>query len=346
MRRHTRRRYLADAVPDSDAGVLFAQVWPPGGPPRDLGGAAPEGAVLWIDVDPHAGSAELTQRLAPMCDGLEQPMVEDLLACDPLPGVDRHSYAGVRKVASFGVRAEDPADGAENRAGRLHFQPVELLAGERWLITCRHGHGADPRPAVSRLWATRGVTAGDLGVQILHALATSYPQARKRLYRWHAGWEHAPGRSHKGDAATLHALRHQVADFRTRLEALNQPGMAHDPERIWFAGAALAEAERVDDLIDRTLANLAAFAEVLRSSGELLATQAFTRHARKTEQFQDTIAVLAAVFLVPTLIAGVYGANTKLPGRDSWTGFAYMAALMIVSAVLSYFAIQWLRGRE
>ena len=50
------------------------------------------------------------------------------------------------------------------------------------------------------------------------------------------------------------------------------------------------------------------------------------------------------MLLVPTLVVGLYGANTKLPGRDTWRGFEIMVVLMIASAVASYFLISSLRG--
>lgn len=51
------------------------------------------------------------------------------------------------------------------------------------------------------------------------------------------------------------------------------------------------------------------------------------------EDFQRIAGILGAVILGPTLVAGLFGANTALPGGGSWWGFGIMLALMVVSAV-------------
>ena len=50
------------------------------------------------------------------------------------------------------------------------------------------------------------------------------------------------------------------------------------------------------------------------------------------ERNQRQIEILAAVFLVPTLIVGFFGANTWLPGQSGQTGS--MTAFAIMSAAL------------
>jgi Mg2+ and Co2+ transporter CorA len=51
---------------------------------------------------------------------------------------------------------------------------------------------------------------------------------------------------------------------------------------------------------------------------------------------QDNLAKVTALILVPTLIVGLFGANTQLPGEDQWTGFGLMVGLMLVSALAVY----------
>jgi len=52
------------------------------------------------------------------------------------------------------------------------------------------------------------------------------------------------------------------------------------------------------------------------------------------ERFQRTISILGAVIVGPALVAGVFGANTALPGKNGWWGFAIMIASMALSALV------------
>ncbi len=49
---------------------------------------------------------------------------------------------------------------------------------------------------------------------------------------------------------------------------------------------------------------------------------------------------MTGLVLVPTLVAGVFGANTAVPGGQAWWGFEVMLLLMVVSAVVVYAAIR------
>jgi Mg2+ and Co2+ transporter CorA len=49
---------------------------------------------------------------------------------------------------------------------------------------------------------------------------------------------------------------------------------------------------------------------------------------------------VTGLVLVPTFVAGLFGANTALPGGGSWMGFDIMLVLMAVSAAASYLVIR------
>ena len=61
---------------------------------------------------------------------------------------------------------------------------------------------------------------------------------------------------------------------------------------------------------------------------------------KATEEVQHRFEVGAAVLLVPTLIAGIYGANTLLPGGGHWSGFIAMVTLMVLGSGAAYFALE------
>ena len=134
--------------------------------------------------------------------------------------------------------------------------------------------------------------------------------------------------------------------FSERLEALNQPGMSKNPSLIWFDHVTdPTEAEQIDDTIDRALTNLRALSDVLRASTDLFASETFSHQSRQAERFQELAGVIAAVLLVPTLVVGFFGANTRLPGGGAWSGFAFMAVTMVVGALATYLLIRKWRAR-
>ncbi|MDQ3674986.1 MAG: hypothetical protein M3365_11495 [Gemmatimonadota bacterium] len=117
--------------------------------------------------------------------------------------------------------------------------------------------------------------------------------------------------------------------------------MSKNRQLMWFAHVTdRDEAEQVDDLIDRALADLSRLSETLRASIDLHASLSFAQQTRRSENFQELATIVAAVLLVPTLVTGIYGANTRLPGGGSWLGFVAMVVAMVLSTVLTYGVIR------
>lgn len=140
--------------------------------------AVPPGRILWFDVERRADPAEVLQLLRSRCDGLQLEMLEDLLCPDDIPEGRRWQGGKVRLASTFAVYAPEA-----RRSGGLVlrftssseavYEPVELLAGEDWLITRWHDacvyrgaraveDGLPPlsrdalREAVSRRWEAKG----------------------------------------------------------------------------------------------------------------------------------------------------------------------------------------------
>jgi Mg2+ and Co2+ transporter CorA len=173
---------------------------------------------------------------------------------------------------------------------------------------------------------------------VLYELACTCTATRRVLWAWHESWElDFYNKRHETERETLVALRREMREFRVRLEALNKPGVGRNKALTWFDHVTDKDlAERVDDVIDRALANLRALGDVLRSSTDMFATESFSHQRQRAERFQELAGVVAAVLLVPTLVVGVFGANTRLPGEGSWSGFGYMACAMVLSAVVTH----------
>ena len=347
----------------------------PGETPREvsLGEAQAGGdAVHWLDVDLHAfrerpaadAVAVLRELLAPLCPGIDDAMVADLLDADLWP--KRRRYGNVRGVSAASVV---PGRGANprSRAGSLTFQVVEMLAGTGWLVTCWHAPrtfaGAEEEPGVGPLgdhaevvadieeaWTEGGgSTAGDLGLIVIERLVDTYPDVRHALFDWLEAWEldlyrrcdtEAPP-----DRRTLIELRALVFQFRKTIAPLN--AARGNARTYWFADVTSAEeAERIDDRIDRALRVAIELSDRLRSALDLVQLQLAQVQGRKTERLQEKFELVAAVLLVPTLVAGAYGANTDFPGvGESW-GTIAMFVLMALGGVFTLTLLRWLRRRE
>jgi len=198
-----------------------------------------------------------------------------------------------------------------------------------------------------------GRTAGDLGSLILRELARTYALTRRELHAWLESWELGFFKEDEElSKVTLIEVRSLVAEFRRRLAALNQPGTKD--EEAWFASVTTAEAaKRTDDYIDRALSDLRELQTAIRSGFDLATSRESSQQLKlaqeqqeRTEQLQSTLELGAAVLLVPTLVAGIYGANTELPGGGTWGGFAVMLAAMVLGTILALGIIRRIRGDD
>lgn len=92
---------------------------------------------------------------------------------------------------------------------------------------------------------------------------------------------------------------------------------------------------------DMDLVTMNAIAEQARAAGDLATSVAQSAELLKDqreadEAFQKQLGKVTALLLVPTLVAGIYGANTQLPGGGRWSGFDIMLLLMLVSSLAVY----------
>jgi Mg2+ and Co2+ transporter CorA len=126
-------------------------------------------------------------------------------------------------------------------------------------------------------------------------------------------------------------LRRQVGPLLELLDKLRDEWRVPEADQEAFTHA-LDHAER------RTFATLKAlehFAETLHSAFGILAAQDTEHQRAQTDRLHDRLDVVSAVFLVPALIAGIYGANTAIPGGGSWWGFVAMCVLMFLGVTLA-----------
>jgi hypothetical protein len=367
----SRSRTMSRLLPIDD--VLEVTEWRIGQAPekKSLFQCMPSAeTVRWINVDViHSEPDMIYEALDPVCPGLTEQMIVDLFTVDPRPYV--HHYTdepNLRMVSAFSVRAEESEQGASDaeasKAGGLVFQLVEMLAGDGWVVTCWHRskryHGAeeiaegapegrgDVMEGVEQWWRQGGQsTAGDLATLILHELVLTYPSASRVMNSWLEQWElDFHRRFDRTERHTLIDVRSLLAELEERLRAIERPEA--DAEDSWFTGLSSAKwAERVQRLMDRSLRDLESIHGTLRASLDLLGVHATAQQLRLAQQsaagqerLQTALALVTSVLLVPTFIAGFFGANTEVPGQGKWWGFGLMVVLMVIGATATWLLIR------
>jgi CorA-like Mg2+ transporter protein len=289
------------------------------------------------------------------CPGLTKGMLEDLLTPDEKPEGMR--YPGdIRLASSFGVepwRPERHVDrGTPQGVGVLRFQPVELLAGESWLVTCWHpqrvfqgsrkvdelppGEVDELREAVAARWRHKpGEMPGDLGISIMHELALTYAPAHRALHSWLEDWELSLYIDNDlCNHDQLPELWGLMAVLRDWLNPLNKAGLRADMGKAWLPVSDHDAVIEVDDRIDKALEALSRLSETLRQSFGLLHLEQSEEQRKRNEQVQRRNERLAATFLIPTFVVGLYGANTWVPGEGRHWGFWVMLVVLIVFSTL------------
>src|SRR4051812_32176090 len=331
-------------------------------------------AVRWFHVDViHSEPDMIFEALEPISPGLTLQMVMDLFTVAPRPYV--HSYNDephLRMVSAFAVTADESEEGASaadaSKAGALVVQLVEMLAGDGWMITCWHRskryHGAeeiaegpplgrtDVLRGVERWWVQEGLsTAGDLATLVLHELVLTYPSAARVMLSWLEQWElDFHRRFDKTERHTLIDVRSLLAELEERLRAIERPEA--DAADSWFTGLSSDKwAERVQRLMERSLRDLESIHGTLRASLDLLGVHATAQQlrlaqdqAKGQERLQTALALVTSVLLVPTFIAGTFGANTEVPGQGKWWGFGVMVILMVLGAAGTWALIRPRKG--
>ena len=215
-------------------------------------------------------------------------------------------------------------------------------------------------------WVSKGwKTSGDLGTGLASLLIHTMPGAYRELEAWLQRWEmnhyrarcssNTPGSSvQEPDTGTLNSLLSLVSEFRRRAVAQeNARGLTE--ESPWFGCVTDLELDaRADYMLDGILDKLNLLFDDVRADMELVTMNSIAEQARASasqalevaettrlireqgeadERFQNQLGKVTALLLVPTLIAGMFGANTSLPGGGSWIGFELMLLLMAVSSL-------------
>jgi hypothetical protein len=203
--------------------------------------------------------------------------------------------------------------------------------------------------AIAALWpGSSGQNAGDLGVLTMHELALSYGPAHWAIQAWLQDWELSLYvEDDIPNPEELPRLWGSMAVLRSWLAQLNRPGLRTDAQKAWLPVTQHELVIEVDNRIDRALEHLGELSDTLRASFSVLHFQLSEKQRARNEHMQHRVELIAAIFLVPTLIVGFYGANTWVPGQGRHWGFWIMVLVLVLgTGLILTLLLAWQRGQR
>lgn len=285
-----------------------------------------DGDLQWVGL--HDPSAEELAAVA-TAFGLHHLAVEDALKAHQRPKLEHYGdmLFLVLKTLWY-VEARDAVETGE----------INVFAGPGYVVTVRHGEGSGLLPSRHSLethatllahgpaavvYAVCDLVVDDyervgaaLEIDVDEIESSVFSEARTR------------------DAARIYTLKRELAEVRRavlplrepmrRLAAGMVPGMA--PETAPYFRDVGDHLQRVSEAVDGL---------------DSLLSYAFEAHAARISMQQNDdmrkISAGAALVVVPTLIAGVYGMNFDHMPELSWTyGYPFAVALMLTCALGLY----------
>lgn len=283
---------------------------------------------LWLHLDLH--NVPATQWLG--AAGLPEPAVAMMLSHDP------HQQLHVAGSYVYGALADlvQEIHGASDEVSYLRF-----LMTDRFLVTGRHhalcaveaarttilagtvrlAHCASLLELiVEHLADTIDTFADDLAAkldEIEDQLAVrSIGPARRNL----AGVRRSSVRLHR-----------QLSGLRAVLNRIERQGLKAIDPRLKLEAARLAQ--RLDELDHVVLE--------IRERGYRLQDEVSATITEETNRHLHLLSILTSLLLPPTLVAGVFGMNTKgLPLENQDSGFVWAMVLVLGSSVLAYVVLR------
>jgi magnesium transporter len=287
--------------------------------------------VVWLDlVDPDGSELDrLRERF-----GIHSLTIEDVHNRGQRAKVDTFDLEGYTYLVLYGLSGS-PSDIVEHE--------IHALAGPRYLVTVRYSPAFDLERVLKR-WERQPEMTRHGGGFLLYVLLDEIVDGHLDLVdRFEDASEDleervfkdAPGPRIQEDIFMLKkhllAFRRRVSPLREVLDLLQEGlGLVSDPLRPYFRDVA--------DHVIRTL-------EFVDNVRELLtvALEAHLSHVgNRLNDVAKRVTSWAAIILIPTLIAGIYGMNfvRPFPSFENPAGFWIAIAMMIVSAGVLYWVFR------
>jgi magnesium transporter len=253
--------------------------------------------------------------------------VEDAYHAHQRPKLERYEHTLFLTLKSLWYVDEDDA---------VETGEINMFVGPDFVITVRHGSGSELHSARRDLEAKSAVlTHGPSAVvyavcdrvvdgylAVMDALEEDVDEVETSVF--------SPQRTN--DSARIYTLKREIAEARRAVLPLREP------MRRFATGAVPGIDEKSAPFFRDVLDHLTRAAETVDGLDQLLST-AFDAHIAQisVQQNEDMrkISAGAAIVVVPTLIAGVYGMNFHHMPELAWTyGYPYAIALMAAAVVL------------
>ncbi len=277
---------------------------------------------VWVGLHEPEGTElnEIADRL-----GLHPLAVEDAVQAHQRPKLERYDDGLFLVLKTLWYVDERDA---------VETGEINVFAGPGYLVTVRHGEGTELQSTRQYLEKVGGVLVhGPSAViyGVCDRVVDGYLAVAAALDEDVDEVEHSvfsPQRTR--DSERIYTLKREIAEARRAVLPLREPMQACAEGRV--PGVDSETQPYFRDVADR----LSRVSETIDSLDTLLST-AFDAHVAKISVQQNDdmrkISAGAALVVVPTLIAGIYGMNFKyMPELDWRLGYPFALTLMVVAA--------------
>jgi hypothetical protein len=248
--------------------------------------------------------------------------------------------------------------GVVTEGPRLLLEPFLSYVSHLWVEGRRDAPAEELRPQ----------GGNDLAAYLTKSLVATYGASLRMLQRWVSSWEakffqtigipddqtRTNGQATKvlqAAAVEISNFLSVVGEFSRSVNALKLAG-EEMPNSSWFAQPHPTVgntprpsdfSDQVDDIttaVETAVTKTGQLSEEIRADMDLLMLHSQARQQETSERLQGYLGKVTGLILVPSFVAGLFGANTALPEGCTWTGFVIMVVLMVVSAAASYWFIR------
>ncbi len=290
--------------------------------------AADEGDFVWVGL--HQPTAAEIADVAEAF-GLHKLAVEDAVKAHQRPKLEHYDDSLFLVLKTLWYVDDDDA---------VETGEINMFIGADFVITVRHGKGGELQSARKRLESTEHVLSHgpsavvyavcdsvvDAYAAVVDELQTDVDEVESSVF----------SQERTNDSARIYTLKREIAEVRRAVIPLREPVRR-------FTGGVVPGIDSETAPFFRDVGDhLAQAAEAVDTLDSLLSS-AFDAHlaAISVQQNNDMrkISAGAALVVVPTLIAGIYGMNFDHMPELGWTlGYPFAVALMFgVSGLLLWF---------
>ena len=274
---------------------------------------------VWIGL--HEPSQEEFEHVAEAFD-LHRLAVEDAVQAHQRPKLERYGDTIFLVLKTLWYVDEDDA---------VETGEINLFIGEHFVVTVRHGQGSALQAARSYLESaeqvlTHGPSAVvyavcdqvvDDYVEVVDSLQVDVDEVEESVF--------SPART--DDSNRIYILKREIAEVRRAVLPLR------DPMRRFSSGTVPGILEESAPFFRDVSDHLTQTADIVDSLDGLLSTAFDASLARISVQQNDDmrkISAGAALVVVPTFIAGIYGMNFEGMPELHWAlGYPYALSLMV-----------------